>query len=36
MVRAHRLFFEERYGAIPEGLQLDHLCRRGLASTRHT
>lgn len=24
---AHRLAYEERYGAIPDGLVLDHLCR---------
>ena len=24
---AHRYFYEERHGAIPEGLQIDHLCR---------
>jgi hypothetical protein len=24
---AHRFFYEERFGPIPEGLQLDHLCR---------
>lgn len=23
----HRIYYEERYGPIPEGLQLDHLCR---------
>jgi hypothetical protein len=28
MVPAHRLFYEERYGPIPEGHQLDHLCRQ--------
>lgn len=26
-IRAHRYFFEELIGPIPEGLQLDHLCR---------
>ena len=24
---AHRVYYEERYGPIPKGLQLDHLCR---------
>lgn len=26
-VRAHRMYWEERNGPIPEGLQLDHRCR---------
>jgi hypothetical protein len=26
-VRAHRAMYEERYGPIPEGLVIDHLCR---------
>jgi hypothetical protein len=25
---AHRVAFIDRYGAIPTGLELDHLCRR--------
>lgn len=25
--RAHRVFYEEAKGPIPEGLQIDHLCR---------
>lgn len=25
--RAHRWYFTERFGDIPEGMQLDHLCR---------
>lgn len=25
-VRAHRLYYEEEYGPIPEGYELDHLC----------
>lgn len=25
--QAHCLYFEEAYGAIPEGLEVDHLCR---------
>lgn len=24
---AHRLYYERAYGPVPEGLQLDHLCR---------
>lgn len=27
MVLAHRLYYEERRGPIPEGMTLDHLCR---------
>lgn len=27
LVRAHRVVYEELVGPIPEGLQLDHLCR---------
>lgn len=27
VVRVHRLAYEAAYGAIPEGLQVDHLCR---------
>ena len=27
MVAAHRFSYEERVGPIPEGLELDHLCR---------
>jgi hypothetical protein len=27
MRAAHRYYYEERFGAIPEGKQLDHLCR---------
>lgn len=26
-VRAHRYFYEQKYGPIPEGKHLDHLCR---------
>jgi hypothetical protein len=29
-IYAHRYFYEQRYGAIGEGLQLDHLCRNRL------
>ncbi len=25
--RAHRYYYEREYGPIPEGLQIDHLCR---------
>jgi hypothetical protein len=25
--RGHRVFYESRYGPVPDGLQLDHLCR---------
>jgi len=24
---AHRLWYERRYGPIPEGMEIDHLCR---------
>jgi hypothetical protein len=24
---AHRAYYEERYGPLPSGVQLDHLCR---------
>lgn len=27
MLKAHRVSYEEVYGKIPKGLQLDHLCR---------
>lgn len=27
MVYGHRAYYEERFGPIPEGLSLDHLCR---------
>lgn len=27
---AHRVFYEQRVGPIPDGLQLDHLCRATL------
>jgi hypothetical protein len=26
--RAHRVFYEDRYGPIPDGMQLDHLCKQ--------
>ena len=26
--QAHVAFYEERYGPVPEGMQLDHLCRQ--------
>jgi hypothetical protein len=26
-VAAHRFYYEQRFGPIPEGLELDHLCR---------
>ena len=26
-VRAHRHYYEQEYGPIPEGLEIDHLCR---------
>lgn len=26
-VMAHRHFFERRYGPVPDGMQIDHLCR---------
>ena len=28
MVKAHRLSYERNVGPIPDGLELDHLCRR--------
>lgn len=35
-VMAHRRYYEEQYGAIPYGLQLDHLCRnRGCVNPEH-
>jgi len=27
---AHRIFYEQEFGPVPEGLQLDHLCRNRL------
>lgn len=27
IVRAHRVVYEAWYGPIPEGIQIDHLCR---------
>jgi hypothetical protein len=27
VIRAHRWYYEQAWGPIPEGLQLDHLCR---------
>lgn len=33
---AHRFVYELLKGPIPEGLQLDHLCRKGPASTPAT
>jgi hypothetical protein len=27
-IRAHRATYTERHGAIPDGLQIDHLCRQ--------
>jgi len=27
---AHRYFYEQRHGSVPEGMQLDHLCRNPL------
>jgi HNH endonuclease len=27
MALAHRVYYEERYGPVPEGTELDHLCR---------
>lgn len=33
---AHRYAYEQRYGAIPDGLQIDHLCRnRGCVNPTH-
>ncbi len=26
--RAHRLYYEQAFGPVPDGLQLDHLCRQ--------
>lgn len=26
-IKAHRFSYEQKYGKIPEGMQLDHLCR---------
>ena len=28
MVRAHRVYWERVHGPVPDGLELDHLCRR--------
>ena len=34
--RVHRFFYENEHGPIPEGLQLDHLCRvRSCVNPRH-
>lgn len=30
LVLAHRVAYERRYGKIPKGLVIDHLCRNGL------
>lgn len=30
VVLAHRVVYENKYGAIPAGLTIDHLCRNGL------
>jgi DNA-binding transcriptional regulator YiaG len=27
MALAHRVYYEERHGPVPEGTELDHLCR---------
>jgi hypothetical protein len=36
LVRAHRLLYEMRNGAVPDGLELDHLCRnRGCVNPDH-
>lgn len=33
---AHKLLFEEKFGPVPEGLELDHLCRvRGCVNPDH-
>lgn len=33
---AHRIFFRAFFGEIPEGLEIDHLCRnRGCVNPRH-
>lgn len=33
---AHRVYYEARFGPIPAGLQLDHLCRnRGCVNPDH-
>ncbi len=33
--QAHRVVYQERVGAIPEGLVLDHLCRRPACVAPH-
>lgn len=36
MVKAHRFAYEQMVGPIPDGLQIDHLCRnRPCVNTRH-
>lgn len=34
--RAHVFFYEQRFGSVPDGLELDHLCRnRGCVNPDH-
>ena len=36
MVLAHRVYYERHVGPVPEGLELDHLCRNpGCVNPEH-